>query len=140
MAGKEENRAVVRRFIDEVIVGGQLDVIAELCDPEIVNHAAAPSRQHGLDGVSQVVRGSLMAMPEQRWRDVTMVAGGNHVVVHGIREGGWVAPEFRGIAIPQEGPVAVEVVHIFRLRDGLIVEHWAVGDDLGMLKQLGALP
>ena len=29
-----------------------------------------------------------------------------------------------------------EFVHLFRVRDGLIVEHWAVRDDLGLLRQL----
>jgi predicted ester cyclase len=35
--------------------------------------------------------------------------------------------------------VAVELVHIFRVRDGKIVEHWAVRDDLGLMKQLGVV-
>jgi SnoaL-like polyketide cyclase len=33
----------------------------------------------------------------------------------------------------------VELVHIFRVRDGKIVEHWAVRDDLGLMKQLGVV-
>jgi predicted ester cyclase len=45
----------------------------------------------------------------------------------------------RGVATPKGKPIAVELVHIFRLRDGKIVEHWAVRDDLGMMKQLGAI-
>jgi predicted ester cyclase len=37
-------------------------------------------------------------------------------------------------------PFAVEHVHIFRLAAGKIIEHWAVRDDLGWLRQLGILP
>lgn len=33
----------------------------------------------------------------------------------------------------------MELVHIFRVREGKIVEHWAVRDDLGLMKQLGAI-
>jgi predicted ester cyclase len=134
------NTAAVRRFVDEVILGGQLDVIAELCDPDVINRAAAAGHQLGLDSMSQVIRGALVAMPDQRWLDVHLVAQDDLVVVHATREATWRAPEFRGIAIPTEGRVSGELVHIFRLRGGLIVEHWAIGDDLGLLKQLDALP
>jgi predicted SnoaL-like aldol condensation-catalyzing enzyme len=32
------------------------------------------------------------------------------------------------------------VLDLFQIRDGVLVEHWALLDNLGMLKQLGALP
>ena len=28
----------------------------------------------------------------------------------------------------------------FQIRDGVLIEHWALLDNLGMLKQLGAIP
>jgi len=31
-------------------------------------------------------------------------------------------------------------IHIFRLRDGKVVEHWHQLDQMGMMKQLGAMP
>jgi hypothetical protein len=34
----------------------------------------------------------------------------------------------------------IEHPHVYRVADGRIREHWAVRDDLGMLRQLGALP
>lgn len=134
------NTAVVRRFVDEVILGGQLDVIAELCDPDVINREAAVGHQLGLDSMSQVIRGSLVALADQRWLDVQVVAQHDLVVVHAVREATWRAPEFRGVAIPTQGRVSGELVHIFRLRDGLIAEHWALSDDLGLLQQLHALP
>jgi predicted ester cyclase len=47
---------------------------------------------------------------------------------------------FRGIATPTGQTVDVELVHIFRIRDGMITEHWAVRDDVAMFQQLGGLP
>jgi predicted ester cyclase len=67
------------------------------------------------------------------------VADGDLVVVYGRREGTWQAPGFCGVPTPASGKVSVELAHMFRLRDGKIVEHWAVRDDLDMLQQLGAL-
>jgi predicted ester cyclase len=34
----------------------------------------------------------------------------------------------------------VQHIHIFRIADGKIAEHWAARDDLGLLEQLGGLP
>ena len=35
---------------------------------------------------------------------------------------------------------AVPEIHIFRIRDRRVVEHWREADMLGMMRQLGALP
>jgi len=37
-------------------------------------------------------------------------------------------------------PICVAVLDLFQIRDGVLIEHWAQLDNLGMLKQLGALP
>jgi predicted ester cyclase len=31
-------------------------------------------------------------------------------------------------------------IHIWRVVDGLVVEHWACRDDIGLLRQVGAWP
>jgi predicted ester cyclase len=31
-------------------------------------------------------------------------------------------------------------VHVMRIADGRIVEHWGSNDDLGLMRQLGAIP
>jgi len=47
---------------------------------------------------------------------------------------------FRGVATPTNGRFSVEHIHISRLEDGRIAEHWVVRDDLAMMQQLGAVP
>jgi len=43
--------------------------------------------------------------------------------------------------MPPSGKKATwEAIHITRVKDGKIVEHWAVQDQLGMLQQLGFIP
>jgi len=41
---------------------------------------------------------------------------------------------------PTNRPFAVRQVHIVRFQDGRGIEHWAVRDDLGLMRQLGAIP
>ncbi len=135
----ETNKAVVRRFVDEGVVGGNLAVIDELCSADCINHSAGPEAPHGTEGLKRVVAFSRAAMPDQRWTNETLVAEGDLVVIYGVREATWQADSFRGLPTPKGKPIAVELVHIFRVRDGRIVEHWAVRDDLGLMKQLGVV-
>ena len=135
----EQNKAVVRRFIHEGVIGGDLALIDELCAPDFINHAAAPEARRGPEGLKRVIGFSRAAMPDQRWTGEMLVAEGDLVVIHGIREATWQAEAFRGLPTPKGKPVAVELVHIFRVRDDKLVEHWAVRDDLGLMKQLGVV-
>jgi predicted ester cyclase len=135
----EENKALVRRLIHEGIIGGNLALIEELTASDCVNHSAVPEARIGTEGVKRVVAFSRAAMPDQRWTNETLVAEGDLVVMHGTREATWQADSFRGVATPKGTRIAVELVHMFRVRDGKIVEHWAVRDDLAMMKQLGAI-
>jgi predicted ester cyclase len=135
----EDNKAIVRRFIHEGVIGGNLAVIDELFSADCINHAAVPEARLGPEGVKRVVTGSRAAMPDQRWTHEMVVAEGDLVVIHGVRTATWHAESFRGVPTPSGKPIAVELVHIFRIRDGKIIEHWAVRDDLGLMKQLGVV-
>ncbi len=68
-----------------------------------------------------------------------LIAEGDLVVIHGIREATWQADAFRGLPTQKGRSVSVELVHIFRIHDGKIVEHWAVRDDLALMKQLSVI-
>ena len=48
-------------------------------------------------------------------------------------------PEFLG-KLPSGQEFAAEHIHIWRLQDGQVIEHWSVRDDLGQALQLGLLP
>ena len=135
----EQNRRIVERFITEGVMEGRLDVFDELCDPGLINHAAAPQAREGIEGMKRVIGFSRAAMPYQRWIDQVVIADDEYVVVRAVRESTWLADSFRGIPTPQGATTAVEMVHIWRLADGKIVEHWAVRDDLGLMIQLGVI-
>ena len=99
----EENKAVVRRFIHEGVIGGDLAVIDELCAPECVNHAAVPEARRGAEGVKRVVGFSRAAMPDQRrWTCIDAHRGATSSV-HGILGSDHsVAESFRGVATPAQ--------------------------------------
>jgi predicted ester cyclase len=41
---------------------------------------------------------------------------------------------------PTNRPFAFRQVHILRFQDGKAIEHWAVRDDISLMRQLGAIP
>jgi predicted ester cyclase len=53
---------------------------------------------------------------------------------HGTHEG-----EFMGIP-PTGRRVSMSLIDIVRISEGRVVEHWSVGDNLGMMQQLGVIP
>lgn len=114
-------------------------MIDELCAPDVTNHAARVGLRNGIEALKQLMASVHQAQTDRRWTEQRYVAEDDLVVVYGVREGTWLAHEFRGVTNLSSAHVSVELAHKFRVRDGLIREHWAVRDDLAMMQQLGAL-
>ena len=134
----EENKALVRRFVDEVQSRGNIDALDEICSPEFVNHSAPPGVPPNREGVKQLTAMFRQAFPDSYFSVEDMLAEGDKVATrktfHGSHQG-----EFMGIP-PTGQQVSMELIDIVRIADGRVVEHWAVGDNLGMMQQLGIVP
>ena len=77
----ETNKALVRRFYDEVMNRGNLDVIDELCTPDVVDHRAQPGLPPGTDGVKHMMAMYRAVFPDLVVTLEDMVAEGDRVVV-----------------------------------------------------------
>jgi steroid delta-isomerase-like uncharacterized protein len=77
------------------------------------------------------------AFPDSYFTVEDMVAEGDKVATrktfHGTHQG-----EFMGIP-PTGQQVSVGLIDIVRIADGKVVEHWSMGDNLGMMQQLGII-
>ena len=134
----EDNKALVRRFVDEVQSAGNIDLIDEVCSPEFVNHSAPPGIPADCEGIKIVTAMFRGAFPDSYFTVEDMVAEGDKVVTrktfHGTHEG-----ELMGIP-PTGRRVSMGLIDIVRISGGRVVEHWSVGDNLGMMQQLGIIP
>jgi steroid delta-isomerase-like uncharacterized protein len=133
----EENKDLVRRYIEEVWNGHNLAAIDELVSPEYLNHAASTA-EYQRGGAKLAVEWLLSVFPDHRFDIEDAAAEGNAVAVRGTM-GGTHEGDLTGIA-PTGKRVAVQQTHWFRVADGKVAEHWAVRDDLGMMRQLGVMP
>ena len=134
----EENKAIVRRFVDEVQSGGNIEILDELCSPDFINHSAPPGMPAGCEGVKLVTAMFRQAFPDSYFTIEDMIAEGDKVVTrktfHGTHEG-----EFMGIP-PTRRRVSISLIDIVRIAGGRVVEHWSLADNLGMMQQLGVIP
>jgi predicted ester cyclase len=136
--GTEENKKVVERF-EELITSLELDLLDELCTPDMINHALAPGRPAGLAGTLDFLSTSgKTQFVTTTWPEKFVVAEGEFVVWCGIRGGRWAGGNLFGFDVPA-GDYERGFAVMYRLEDGKIAERWAVRDDLGMLRQLGAI-
>jgi len=132
----EQNKVLARRLMEEDISRGDEAVADQIIHPEFFDHTNPPGMQHGLDGHKAIVRLFRATFPDLEWRIDDLIAEGDKVVarttMRGTQRG-----EFFGIP-PCGKTVEMAGVHIMRIADGKIIEHWGSNDDLSMLLQLGA--
>lgn len=133
---KEQNRALARRFYEEVVGQRRLDLIDELVAPTFVEHEEFPGLAPGREGVKQFFGMFLEAFSDMHFHIKDMIAEGDRVVaritMHGTHDG-----EFMGMA-PTGKEISVKTIDILRFADGKVVEHWGVTDQVSMMEQLGA--
>ena len=134
----EDLKAVARRTLEEILPNGDVAGLRAVMHPEVVNHGTPPDMPPGLDGLIQGMRWLNGGFSERRFEIHQVVTEGDTVVVHCTFHGRHTG-QFMGLA-PTNQPVALRQVHIVRFQDGKVVEHWAVRDDLGLGRQLGAIP
>ena len=134
-----DDKAVMQRFIDEVINGKNLDLIDELLSEDFVEHEELPGLAPGREGVKQFFAMFQAAVPDLRFDVQHLLGDGDLVVAHCTATGTHSGGDFMGV--PASGKsVEFTVIDLVRIRDGLGVEHWGVADMATMLQQLGVIP
>lgn len=134
----QHNKEILARF-DALLGADDLNELDELCTPDMVNHAIAPDRPNGLAGTREFLETMARThFRDQRWDELTVVTEGPYIVQFGKRGGTWLGGEFMGIEAPA-GQYSRDFVAAYRFVEGRIAERWAIRDDLGMLRQLGAI-
>ena len=117
---------------------GRVEVIDELVAADVVDHGAFEGMPPGREGVKALLGAIHAAFPDLQITVNRAVAEGDLVVVHATNSA-TMTGDFAGM--PATGKHATwEAIHIDRISDGKVAEHWVVQDQLGMLQQLGAMP
>jgi steroid delta-isomerase-like uncharacterized protein len=134
----EENKTIVRRYVEEAWNKGNVDIIDELMAPNYARHIAGPGGALNREGNKQRIAGLRAAFPDIQVTVEDIVAEADKVTIR-VSMNGTHQKQFQGIA-PTGKQVSITAIDIIRLTDGKIVDHWGVADQLALLQQLGAIP
>jgi predicted ester cyclase len=134
----EQNTRLVRRALNEVFAGGNLEVVDEIFHPDFVNHEAGPRTPPGPEGLKMTVRWLRDAFSDLHYDIQDEIVAGDKVVVRVISSGRHTG-DFIGFK-PTGKKFEAQQIHIYRIADGKIIEHWSSRDDLSQGIQLGLIP
>ena len=134
----EANKELVRAYTRAVFDEGNADAVDRYLAPDFLNHVTGRSGTEDLKQLAAEVGGS---SGTANVIDFLVAEGDLVVAFMTITRTVHTDTSLFGFAIPGDGrSYTVNHVHIYRVADGKIQEHWALRDDIGMLRQLGVLP
>jgi predicted ester cyclase len=114
---------------------GDETVLDDLVAEDMVNHAAGPQGREGLKLILGTIDHDLGPVTVEQHH---LIGEGDvvaqHLTLHGTHQASTM-PLLADVPVTQR-PAAWTFIHIWRVADGMIVEHWACRDDMGLLEQL----
>jgi C-1 hydroxylase len=133
----ETNKEIVRRYL-QLVSEGDAKGAAALFAPTLMNHGRPETRE----SITEVIESLIMLrehftihemVAEGDWVACRATVAGKHSVQPSVPVGSGVY----NLAHPSGQGYTIQHLRLFRVVDGLIVEHWANRDDLGAARQLG---
>ena len=129
---------LLQRMFDEGFATGNVDIVDELCAPDLVEHqfGMAGTGAEAIAHLKDAIRQVHAATPDMSFTIEDAVESGETI---------WVRVQARGTATgpffgpPSGRPVHLTVIDIARVVAGRIVEHWGVPDRFALLAQTGVL-
>ena len=126
----EKNKALARRYQEEVWGKGKLDLLDELLAVYFVDHSLPVGMDPSFAGAKRAVKGAHDAFPDGHWTVEDLIAEGEKVVIRWKMQATH-EHQFRGIA-PGGKPVTVTGITILRITNGKIAERWVNWDSLAL--------
>jgi steroid delta-isomerase-like uncharacterized protein len=137
----EENKGLIRRYVQAIDDNQSIDwsVLDEYIAEDFVAHnPVAPGTSLDREGVKQAAEAFRVAAPDSR-HEIPIQVAEDDLVASLIVGRGLHTGELMGIPGTNK-EIETQGIAIHRIRDGKIVEYWAVTDVARVLQQVGVLP
>jgi steroid delta-isomerase-like uncharacterized protein len=135
---EQQNKETLVRSLDLLTGKAGPELADEVYAADYLDHNAEAARGPGR--VLRVAEQLRAAFPDLTYTVEKVIAEDDFVVLRMTMTGTHEGP-LPNSGIPGTGRrISVKQMHMVRFTDGKISEHWALRDDLGMLRQLGLLP
>lgn len=133
----EANKALVRRFYEEVVNTGAVELMGSFVGPECVETDGRVRVASGIDGMAAHVRGVREVYPDLKITIERQIAEGDWVVsvitARGTHEGEWLGMK------PTGKPLVFTGVNVDLVVNGRIMEHGGAANMLMPFLEAGAL-
>jgi steroid delta-isomerase-like uncharacterized protein len=129
----------VRRFYDEVVGQGKVELIDEFTTPDFVEHEEFAGLPPTREGVKQFVQMWRAAFPDARAEITKLVVDGNDAAIYATWSGTHEA-DFMGMPATGKRFSIAGADFVSFTDEGLVAEHWGVTDTAAMMEQLGLAP
>jgi len=130
---EKENKEIVRRFVDEVFIRLNVAAVDELVADEFQSHSW-PSDGNGKSSLKAATARMGDSLSDIQFKVEDLIAEGDRVVAR-ITASARQTGEFMGMPASNRS-YEIGEIHIFRLSDGQIAEHWHEMDAMGLMRQL----
>jgi predicted ester cyclase len=130
----EQNKALVLQFY-KAFDDRRMEQALELLSPNFVAHLAGAPGPQDKKGFEQFGMSFYLAFTQGAHIFDEVVVSDNRVVTCGTFTATHLG-EFQGLP-PTGKQISLSIMHIDRVENGKIVEHWGQGDALGLMQQLG---
>ena len=132
-AQREFNKERVREIIDRIFIHQEDSAIDDLVAPDFVPHTFGPMPP-GREGLREGMRRAGAGVSDPEFTIHDMIAEGDEVAAR-LTTSARHTGTFMGIE-PTGNRYSIDEIHIFRLRDGQLAEHWHEFDKGALLAQL----
>lgn len=133
----QENAALVRRFLIDIVAGGDIDAVDAFVSEDVVDHNLV--FEDGSEGQAVTTLGwKILAAADVDIDIEDVVATGERVAVRATVTG--THRESLMDLAPTGETFEIAYVWFCRIDEGEIIEIWSLPDGLGLMQQLGAIP
>ena len=133
----ESNKQLCRDYFKAFLAGDTAWMERHIAADFVRHDPGLPFEVRGPAGVKQLHDVLMPAFPDMQLPLQDFVAEGEKVLVR-LRVQATHSGPFGDLAATGR-TVDIAVLDLFQIRDGVLVEHWALLDNLGMMKQLGVI-
>jgi steroid delta-isomerase-like uncharacterized protein len=123
--------------VEEIFEAGNADAIDELVSDEFVSHTFGIT-ENGPEQLRAAMERVHASLTDVEFTIDDLIAEDDRVVVR-LTASATPTGEFMGVPASGKGYTIGEI-HIFRIGEGQVVEHWHQHDALGLMRQIGGLP
>lgn len=133
----EANKLVIRELFAKALASSEASAFGAYVERDAIEHVNGGTERFDIGAFRLALGGLASSNISCAIEDVI---GESDKVVARLTVRGDSKEHFPSSATGYSTGFTIEHIHIFRLRDGRVIEHWYVRDELQLLEQLGIIP